>query len=253
VKLAVAFFAPLIAWAQPAPGPVFEVASVKVSTDISGHSGTDREGHNLRMQNATLRTCIALAYGVTLPQVVGPEWLDSTGYDIDAKGAAGTEKQVPQMLQALLAERFKLALHRDTRELAVYALVVAKGGIKMEKAKEGGPRGTTNSSTSGSRGNMTAQGVTMAKVANVLSGARFGLDRPVLDQTGLDDVYDFTLTWTPERPGEARREETRTEERNAPPPLLAALQEQLGLKLEPRKAPIEVLIVDHAEKIPTEN
>lgn len=235
---------PVIACAQNAAPPAFEVASVKVDAEASGHSGMDRDGHNLRMINATLRSCIAFAYSVTPPQIVGPEWLDSGGYDIDAKGAEGTEDQVPQMLQALLAERFKLALHKDTKELPVFALVVAKGGIKLRKAAEGGPRGTTSSS----RGNFAAQGVSMTKFANLLATPRFGLDHPVLDRTGLDEVFDFTLRWTPENPQAPPREEP-----NAPPPLFAALREQLGLKLEPRKAQVEVLIVDHLEKVPTEN
>ena len=242
MKLAVLLFLPAVAMAQKAPE--FEVASVKVNPDGPGHSGTHRNGHNLRMQNATLKTCIAFAYGVTPPQVVGPDWLDSAGFDIDAKGAAGTEDLVPQMLQALLGERFKLVLHRETKELPVFALVIAKGGVKMQKAAEGGPRGTTSSS----RGQMTAQGVSMAKFANQLATPRFGLDHPVLDQTGLTDVYDFTIAWTPENSAEAKREELK-----APPPLFAALQEQLGLKLEPHKAPVEVLIVDHAEKVPSGN
>jgi len=244
VKLALALFVPFVALAQTAH-PAFEVASVKTNPDGPGHSGTHRNGHNLRMQNSTLRTLIAFAYSVTPPQVIGPEWLDAAGYDIDATGAPGTEDQVPQMLQVLLADRFKLGLHREMRELSVFALVIVKGGIKMQKAAEGGARGTISSS---SRGDMKAQGVTMAKFANLLAAPGFGLDHPVLDQTSLTDVYDFTLRWTPETTGEPRREEA-----NAPPPLFAAMQEQLGLKLEPRKAPVEVLMVDHAERVPTEN
>jgi len=110
----------------------FDVASVKPNQTDSGHTSIDRNGGVLRMTNVTLKACISLAYGLTEAQVSGPGWLDSEEYDIVAKAPSGAgENQQPAMLRALLADRFKLALHRDTKEIPIYALVVAKNGAKI--------------------------------------------------------------------------------------------------------------------------
>jgi len=245
--LALAAFSPIAASAQDAPAPAFEAASVKPNLSGPGHSGTDRVGGSLQMTNVTLKTCITLAYGVTEPQVLGPNWLDSERYDIVAKADSKAPRdQFVRMLQSLLADRFKLALHRETRELSVYALVAAKGGAKLKKVEGSAANGSGSSSSH--RGSMTAEAVPMSKLADLLAGPRFDLGHPVVDKTGLDGVFDFTLTWTPENSSEPSRDDPK-----APPPIFIALQQQLGLKLEPQKAPVEVLVVDHAEKAPTEN
>jgi uncharacterized protein (TIGR03435 family) len=152
------------------------------------------------------------------------------------------------MLQTLLAERFKLVVHRETRELPVYALVVAKNGPKLTKV-EGSASGGDMSSSDGT---VTGTAVTMARLAGFLATPRPDLGLPVVDQTGLDGWFSFTLNWTPERQL-IEKPDSKPLAADAPPPILIALQEQLGLKLEKRKVPLEVVIVDRAERVPTEN
>jgi uncharacterized protein (TIGR03435 family) len=204
----------------------FEVASVKPNTSGPEHSSTDVDGNQLQMTNRTLQQIIMWAYDLSADQISGPQWLETERFDIVAKTASGSPE--PVMMQALLAERFKLAAHSTTKEFQVYALVVAKNGPKMKKAAPG------DDDMNSKPGHATARSVTMDHLAAFLSRPRLGLGRPVLDKTGLEGVFDFTLDWTPQT-------------------IFTALEEQLGLKLEPQKAPIEVLIVDHIEKTPTEN
>jgi uncharacterized protein (TIGR03435 family) len=142
-----------------------------------------------------------------------------------------------QMLQTLLAERFKVAVHRETKEVAVYALMLAKSGPKLHEVKED----DTNSHTGlrDSNGHIAATKSPMTALARVLAEE---VGRTVLDRTGLTGKYDFILDWTPDQ---------GTRAPDVPGAFLfAALQEQLGLKLEPTKGPVEMLIIDHAEKIP---
>jgi uncharacterized protein (TIGR03435 family) len=230
-------FAMLLAVSAVLFGQTFEVASVKPNPSGSGHSDTDVDGNLLRMTNVTLKACITWAYRMTDAQIAGPEWLESERFDIVAKTESG--KPQPEMLQAVLAERFKLAVHRETKELTVYALVVAKNGPKIQKADPG------EGDTTSRRGHLTAQRTSMHGLARFLAGPNVRLGRPVVDKTGLDGVFDFNLDWTPENSSQTRAD--------APPSIFVALQEQLGLKLEAQKAPVEVLMVDHVEKIPTEN
>jgi uncharacterized protein (TIGR03435 family) len=201
------------------------------------------------MTNVTLKSCIVYAYGVTDPQVSGPDWLGSEAYDFVAKAPSGaTEDQIPLMFRALLADRFKLALHRDTKELPVYAIAVAKNGPKIKKVE------SEDHGTSSSRGHLTATAISMGRFANVLARPGFALGRPVVDQTSLDGLFSFTLDWTPENTS-AVPDRKSNEPRNADeaPTIFVALQEQLGLRLEARKAPVEILVIDHADKVPSEN
>jgi uncharacterized protein (TIGR03435 family) len=139
------------------------------------------------------------------------------------------------MLQALLADRFKLKIHHETKEQAVYALVVAKGGFKMKTSPADAP-----SMSTGSNGRYTA---TAMAIGGLMGGLMGSVDRFIVDKTGLTGSYNFTLKWTPDG-----QEETV----ESGPPLFTALQEQLGLKLELAKAPIDTIVVDHIEK-PSEN
>jgi uncharacterized protein (TIGR03435 family) len=150
------------------------------------------------------------------------------------------------MLQKLLADRFKLTLHRTTKEFPVYELVTAKNGPKLKEVEAGG------SNTNSGRGHMTATRISMQRLSEFLSRQ---VDRPVLDMTGLKGVFDLTLDWTPDESLSAKKPGEGEVAIDAPksPSLLTALQEQLGLKLQARRAPIEILVVDHAEKVPTEN
>jgi len=157
------------------------------------------------------------------------------------------DRRYQSMMQAMLAERFQLKVHRDQKVMAVYALGIAKDGPKMKESSEPGL------STKSSQGHVTATGASMLDVASYLS-RRFG--KPVVDVTGLTKLYDFKLDWTPDA-GEMSAEppdpdKPRSEEPNGTPSLFTALQEQLGLKLESKKLPVEMLVVDHWDT-PAEN
>jgi len=226
----------------------FEVATVKVvDTSKFGDSFQINLGavrhEEVTFGNAALVNCIRFAYNLASDeQIVGPDWIKSYPYfyDIDAKGAVGsTREQLQAMMQTLLKERFKLVVHREQREMSHYALVVAKGGAKMAAVKELPPdyRGTN---FGGRIDNM----MPMTLLAYLLS--RFETGRPILDFTGLKGLYEVKLEWALARGPAAAGD-------SAGPSLFTALEEQLGLKLEGRKGPVEVLVVDSAEKVPAEN
>jgi uncharacterized protein (TIGR03435 family) len=234
----------------------------------------------------SIKDYIVSAYQVKFYQILGPEWIAGDRFDISARLPEGsTRSQVPAMLQALLADRFGMKMHRETKELPVYSLVVAKGGAKMkespmdEEAPDSpGGRGATNVGGSGGRGGVAlnfgrGSGFTFADnkiVATKLSMTSFVdtlvrfLDRPVVDATALKGTYDFELTFTPEdfRAMQIRSaiaagvvlppEALRALEGASGDSLFAAVQ-TVGLKLESRKAPIEVLVIDSVRKTPTEN
>jgi uncharacterized protein (TIGR03435 family) len=176
----------------------------------------------------------------------GPSWMDSDSdrFDIVANApgeSAPTGDDVRRMLQSLLADRFQLKLHRETQERPVYALVVAKNGPKL---KESGPDKEFSTTVRGSQtAQLTMTKATMEQLAIQLSGS--GLDRPVLDKTGLAGHYDIALNWIPEYAGPPASDSNSVN-------VFTAVQEQLGLRLEPQKAPVEILVIDHAEK-PSEN
>jgi bla regulator protein blaR1 len=234
---------PIHAQSQTTPisQPVFEVASVRRSQPSSGPIpvGIDTEPGKLTAQNDTLKDLIRAAYGVREYQISGPEWLNSERYDIVAKAAQPVgHAQLMQMLQSLLVDRFKLALHRDKKEFTVYALVVAQNGPKLPKARD---EGDAKISMGGRR--LTAQHISLAQFANLLS-----LDRPVVDRTGLAGNFDITLTWAPDAPAAAPNADEASDAT-----IFTAVREQLGLRLQAAKEPLEVLVIDHAEKTPTEN
>lgn len=218
-------------------GQAFEVASIKPNPTGGGHSDTDVDGNLLRMKNVTLKACITWAYRFTDSEISGPDWLASERFDIIAKTESGAPK--PEMLAAVLEDRFKLAVHRETKEMTEYALVVAKGGSKLKKVDPG------EDDTTSRRGHLTATRVSMNGLAHFLAGPNVRLGRPVVNKTGLDGVFDFNLDWIPEGP--------ERKDADAGPSIFTALQEQLGLKLETQKGPVEVLVVDHMERAPTEN
>ena len=229
--------------AQASAPLVFEAASVKVNQtgDESTHIG--HTGGTLTITNATLKYCILRAYGIADAQVSGPTWLDTLRYDIVAKSADdAVQDRHTLRLQALLAERFHLGVHRETREMTVYALTVAKGGPKFA-ALPG--EHTGEGDVASGPGQMTAKAATMDHFASFLAGPRADLRRVVVNQTGLDGAYSFRLAWTPEG--------ARAPGADAPPLLPSALEEQLGLKLETRRAPVEILVIDHADKVPVAN
>jgi uncharacterized protein (TIGR03435 family) len=215
-----------------------------------------------------LKVVLMEAFNVKGYQIVGPSWLDEDCFEIVAKMPEGaTNDQIPAMLQALLAERFKLAAHKEDRPRPVYALVVDKGGPKFKEANLNFRRLGVRSGLVMFRAAPDAQGfkgaLTMATVAHFLSGS---LDRPVQDFTGLKGTYDIDLAWMPD-PGIDRSPsaasftavtaalgDTRSDLPGAPTAtLFTAIRDSLGLKLESRSEPVEMLLIDHVERVPTGN
>jgi uncharacterized protein (TIGR03435 family) len=192
--MGVALFFAAICSAQ---APAFEVASVKPARPgITERSLTHNPGARLTASNATVKMLIMLAYQVMPGQISGgPNWLESDGFDIDAKGAdpKATQAQFRQMIQSLLADRFHLKVHRATKELSVYALVPAKNGTKLVDAKDDGPEVSMRIE---GPGQMTAVKATMSMFASTLSRP---LQRKVIDETGLKGAYSFTLRFVPEQ------------------------------------------------------
>jgi uncharacterized protein (TIGR03435 family) len=253
---------PDTAWKIPEPPKpmaadakaVFEVATIKPSNPAAQGKLLTIKGRQVLTINTSLSDLISYAYGLHVRQVVGgPSWMESDKYDItglpEGQGMPN-QNQMRQMLRALLEDRFKLTTHRETRELPAYALVVAPGGPKMTK-NDSNPNGLPGLLFRG-LGVLPATNATMGDFAGVMQLAV--LDRPVIDRTGLQGRFDFTLTWTPDETQFASfgvRIPTSTDP-NAPPVLFTAIQEQLGLKLDSVRAPVEVLAIDRVEK-PSEN
>ncbi len=227
----------VLSFATSAQSQSFEVASIKANTSENGRSSTRPGPTELYLENTSLRKCIALAYNVSEDRdnaISAPDWLNFERYDIATKFPVGTSlEQVRVMLQNLLADRFKLKLHRESKELPIYALVATKNGAKLTESAPG-----THGSIGMSQGHLSGKSVPVAALADRLSGAVFQLGRPVLDRTGISGLYDFTLDWVPD---------------DSAPSLFTALQEQLGLRLEPQKGSVEVLVVDSMERKPSAN
>jgi uncharacterized protein (TIGR03435 family) len=216
----------------------FAVASIRPSAapvQFEHDGKTETEPGSLRMRDVTVATCIKWSYGVQDSQIAGPAWLDSVHFDILAKAdrpvGAG---QLRLMMQTLLADRFQLAFHREKKELRAYALLVAKGGHKLQNADPAGAPFRENSATG-----TIARATTIQEFADFISGP---LRTPVVDMTGLKGRYDFTLDFTSYLPTDPHARPDVGEI------LIPALQGELGLKLESRKMPVEVMIVDRVEK-----
>jgi uncharacterized protein (TIGR03435 family) len=234
--------------------PVFEVATIKLSKPGAPGKAFRMNGRQFTTLNTTFNDIITFAYGIHVRQVTGgPAWFETEKYDLlgtpDVEGQPNHD-QLAGMVQKLLADRFQLKFHRDKKELSVYAIVVAKDGTKLTKSQSDS---TLPSLFFRGLGNLPARNATMADLARLMQSAV--LDKPVIDQTGLSGRYDFTLKWTPDEfqfAGLGVRPPAPTDSADAPPDLFTAMQQQLGLKLEPTKAPAEVLVIDHVEK-PSEN
>lgn len=259
----------------------FEVASIKPDKSGGDRLALNYSPDGFTAVNVTLRVLIRFAYGpIEENRIIGgPDWLGSEKYDIEAKVdgsvAAELEKLAPaqlraarqQMLRSLLTDRFNLAVSHSTRELPVYALVVAKNGPKLHEAKTGdtypngfkgpGPNGT-GLQVGGNGGPIIGQGVSMSMLASALSKQ---VGRIVLDQTGLRGNYDFTLQWVPDQgqsPVPTGAEESQQTDdvirgaQTAGNSIFSAIEDRLGLKLDSQKSAIDVLLVDHVER-PTGN
>jgi uncharacterized protein (TIGR03435 family) len=232
--------APMAADAHPS----FEIATIKPSRPDDTNGGFQVGGHRLLIQNQTLNDLIAFAYAIHQKQIVdGPPWLETQRFDIvgqaDVDGYASLP-QIQEMLQKLLASRFNLKFHREKRELSIYAITLAKGGSKLTR-HTGASNGLPSQSGGGS-GN--GRRFTNNSMSDFALGMQDFLDRPVVDQTGLEGRYDFVLRWTPD--------DSNTDGPNQAPGLFTAVQEQLGLKMEPVKGQADVYAIEHVEK-PSEN
>lgn len=265
----------------------FEVASVRPSAPQSRNeqvsAGLRMDGSQARIASLTMREYIAMAYRVKVYQVNGPDWIGSDRFDLNAKLPAGaTASQIPDMLQTFLADRFQLKMHRDKKDLPVYALIMGKGPLKLKEsppdAAAGESKGTLNIAATGSAAGVSvnlgngsyytfannkfeAGKISMDILASMLE--RY-LDRPILNLTELKGTYDLTLNVTQEdyyallfraavNSGVTLPSEALRFIDNASVGSLFDAVQQVGLKLDARKAPLEALMVDQMLKTPTEN
>jgi uncharacterized protein (TIGR03435 family) len=294
-------FTSMAAFGQPAAAsPAFEVASVKPAEPSPDGRIFRRQGGDPGMvdyRNFTLKLLLARAYGLKDYQITGPDWLDAEGYNVQAKVPAGVPPdQIPAMMQTLLADRFQIKSHKETKILPVYALTVAKGGPKLKETDPDTAAAIQAMMAAAGRGEatpppppapgkgpppgaiivqVTQNGMTlkgamdMTRLVMALSNS---VDRPVIDSTDLKGIYDIELTFMPDESSNFNRGGIRSmpsggggppggagDARIGPPPInepvgniFQALQ-SLGLKLESRKDRIETLVIEHANKAPTEN
>jgi uncharacterized protein (TIGR03435 family) len=236
--------------AADAAAAVFDVASVRLNDSpqsARSHIYNSWKDSRFTAINVPLSMLVSFAYNLPEARIVGmPEWAREDKFDIEAKSdsamdaqmsgmepAAGKERK-REMLQALLRERFGLAAHRETRVMPVYEMMAAKGGAELVVSLTGDRHYDT------SRGHMVLKGTTTAELAAQLA---LMVGRVVIDKTGIAGQYDVTLKWTSEDAAASG---------DSGPTIFTAIQEQLGLKLEPAKAPVEVLVVDHVA-MPTPN
>lgn len=223
----------------------FEVASIKPSGSDTHSSSGIKTGHGrLDANNVTLKRCIIGAYGVGPHQIAGgPDWINSDRFQISAKAERPTEDDalMMTMLQALLADRFKLVIQRETRTMPAFVLEVAKNGPKLDKTEPG--EASTNTVGTNGAVSIDARYTSMDSFARVLARQ---LDLPVVNRTGLDGVFSIRLHWSSDtsKPGDGGATEAVS--------IFTAIQEQLGLRLRAQKAPVEMLVITHAEK-PSEN
>jgi uncharacterized protein (TIGR03435 family) len=283
----VAFSAPST-FAQSQANPQFEVASIRPSA-ISDRSevsvGVHIDGAQVRAIALTLKEYVGIAYRIKVSQITGPDWIGSERYDISATLPQGsTEAQIPEMFQALLLDRFQLKSHQEKKEFPVYALLPGKGQLKLKEepaSPDDGkdePKGGVNVQGGGSRAGValnlghgasftfandsfSATKMTMSQVAGNLE--RFA-GRPIIDMTGLKGRYDFTINFMPEDYRAMLIRSAIAAGVSVPPQALRALEgasdsalgdalEQVGLKLDARKAPLDVVVVDSATKTPAAN
>ncbi|HLG58848.1 MAG TPA: TIGR03435 family protein [Vicinamibacterales bacterium] len=251
------------AWAIPKPPKpiaadtpaVFDVATIRpANPDMSGKIFTVR-GRQVTTINTTVNDLITFSYGLHERQISGgPAWAGKDKYDVTGAPAGQGLPTLPQMrtmIQQLLADRFKLSFHRDKRNLPVYSITVASGGPKLTR-NDSNPNGLPGLLFRG-LGVLPGSNATIDDLASVMQSAV--LDRPVVDRTGLPGRYDFMLRWTPDETqfaGLDVRVPAPSNSVDAPPALFTAFQEQLGLKLESTRAPVEVLVIDRIDR-PSEN
>jgi uncharacterized protein (TIGR03435 family) len=240
---------------QTAAAPSFEVASVKALPPGAQWREPKISDDRVDLPNVTLRYCLAMAYGLKEFQVSGPPWIAEARYEIVAKGPAGTRReQLPAMMQTLLAHRFQLVARRETKEFPVYTLTVNKGGPKLKESPPSDvPVTGANfgiSMTGAGVGRLECRHADMTALVNTLP--RF-VGRPVVNLTEISGRYDFDLEFSPDdmkgmsvpAPPDAKPIEFGMS-------IFTSLQ-KVGLKLDSRKLPLDAVVVDRAERTPTEN
>ena len=250
---------------QPPAKPTFEVATIKpLDPNSSPLVGMSADPSIVRYGNLTLRDAIRGAYKVRDFQIVGPDWMSTARFNVDAKLPPGSSTdQIPEMFQALLEERFGLTWRREPKEMEVYALLVGKDGPKLKTPEtktgnqpmamgtDGKPRPLVGFGGSASAVTVTAPNASLLTLVGVTS--RF-TKRPIVDETGIEGQYDFTLTFVPEEltslPG-ARPDSPARE--SDPVPFLADAVKKYGLRIETRKGPVEMFVITHIDRMPTDN
>jgi uncharacterized protein (TIGR03435 family) len=278
-----------VAWGQKAPAArklEFEVATIKPSGPLVPGQlgiGVHIDGSQVRARGFTLKTYLGYAYNLKPYQITGPDWITSDRFDITAKlPDGGKSQQVPDMMQSLLEKRFQMKIHREKKPFPVYALVVGKAGLKMhalppQPGDDEEDSATPDVAVGGGRGALSmnlGHGSSISLGGNKVQGKRISMpdlaawlsrlaDRPVIDMSELKGRYDLTLQFTPDDYRSLMIHAASSAGINIPlgapaqdDSSMGALQSALqtvGLRIEPRKSPLDMLIVDHAEKTPTSN
>ncbi len=230
--------------------PSYDVSTIRPNVTGSGDVSVNTRPATLEATNVSLKDVFEEAFDVRRNQIFGlPDWAEKTHYDINAKVVdpdiaqlrALSHDQRRTMLRVLYEDRFRLKWHFESRVLPDYELVVAKNGPKLKQV----PTDSQHTGISMNNYDATFTANSMANLADMLSHQQ---ERPVVDKTGLTGTYDFRLTWTPD----TARDADAGQDANASPPLFTALQEQLGLKLQPGKDPVQTLVIDSISP-PTDN
>ena len=240
--------------------PTFDVASVRQDKSETGVDRVHLTPGRLTIENVSLKRLIGMALGLKEGKDSFPlecaDWLDAERFDVSATFPPDTpDSEALRRLKTLLEDRFELRTHSEMRTFPAYALVQAKDGARIRpSAHDGAARFRVLT------GHASGSSVTMAAFADRLSSPAFGLDRRVVDMTELKGAFDVSLDWTPDKPLAGAASDPTTDSpilsdaQDQPgPSIFTAMQEQLGLKLVPRKLQLEVTVVDHANRVPTEN
>ena len=230
----------LLSLVMPAQAPeAFEVASIKANNSGEHGSSANANKDQVMLHNISLKRLVEIAYRVRDYGFSGPDWLDTLNFDITAKMPEGSApNQYPAMLRTLLIERFKLAVHRESRMVSGYALVPAKSGLKLQAVQT-----EELPSSNAGHGHLDAKGFSMKDLAELLART---LDRPVADKTGISGKFNLALDFAEDADANSSD--------SARPSIFTALQEQLGLRLTSgEKVSVEVVVVDHIERVPTDN
>ncbi len=243
-----------VAFATAASAQTFEVASIRINrAGSAGGEGRTSESvqsapGSLTMKNVTLLSCLKWAWGMRDFQISGgPDWLSTERYDISAKaGKPSDDAELKLMLQALLSDRFRLGIRTEQKQLPVYALIVAVNSPRLKHAAGTEPAGMTPSD-----GALEFRNTSMAEFAEMLAKRPLAVDRPVVDETGLAGGFDFSLKFA--NNGADLKGALEDIDRGTGQSIFTVVREQLGLKLESRKAALPALFVENAVKIPSAN